>query len=276
MYADAQNQLNQEEQSTVKMRYYSQGKTDLANGDLGSAISSFQQLVRLDSNFRDAQQLLNQARNELQREDEANQLDRLYTEGKNYFDSGDWLQSIVVFEKLQQLKPDYRDINEKLLLAQNNSKNQNETAIAIDALPGDTEKRNWLGSFIPVGLIISLSLIPLGIIFFMVPSGRVKLLLMQGKYQKAALIYESLLLKNPHKLKLYPELAQIYSLQSRKDETALKVYDISLQQDISMKLKEKLIELTDQKINNPAKHIEINTLEEQLRLELANLNNKTI
>jgi tetratricopeptide (TPR) repeat protein len=276
MYADAQNQLNQEEQSAVKMRYYSQGKTDLASGDWGAAISSFQQLVRLDSNFRDAQQLLNQARNELQRETEANQLDKLYAEGNNYFDNGDWLKSIIVFEKLQQLKPGYRDVDEKLLLAQNYSNNQNETDIAIDVSPGNAETRNWLGSFIPVGLIISLSLIPLGIVFFMVPSGRVKLLLMQGKYQKAALIYESLLLKKPHKLKLYPELAQIYSFQNRKDETALKVYDISLQQDISTKLKEKLIELTDQKNNNSTKHIEINTLEEQLRLELANLNNKTI
>lgn len=276
MYTDAQNQLNQEEQSTVKMRYYNQGKTDIGSGDWEGAISNFEQLVRLDSNFKDTQQLLNQARNELQRETEANQIDKLYSEGKNYFDNGDWLKSIIAFEKVQQLKPGYRDVSEKLVLAQNYSNTQKETDIAIDVSPGETESQKGAGNFITVALIISLSLIPLGIVFFMVPAGRIKLLLIQGKYQQAASIYESLLLKKPHKVKLYPELAQIYSLLNRKDETALKVYDISLQQDISMKLKEKLIDLTDQKNNNTTNHIEINTLEEQLKLELASLNNKTI
>ena len=276
MYADAQTQLNQEEQSTIKLRYYDQGKTDLVGGDLEAAISSFEQLVRLDANFRDVQKLLNQAKNELQSETETNQLDKLYAEGKNHFDNGDWLKAIIVLEKLQQLKPGYRDVNEKLLFAQSNSATQKETNVATDFSPAKAETQNSSGNFFSVGVIIFLVIIPLGIIFFIVPSGRVKLFLLQGKYQKAAQIYESLLLKNPHKVKLYPELAQIYLMQNRKDDTALKVYGISLQQNIAMKLKEKLIELTDRKIITSTKHNEIDSLEEQLKMELENLKNKTI
>lgn len=276
LYADAQNQLNQVEQSTIKQRYYDQGKSDLASGDLQAAISSFEQVVRLDANFRDAQQLLIQAKNELQSETETSQFDKLYAEGKNHFDNGNWLQAIIVFEKLQQLKPGYRDVAEKLLFAQSNSATQQETELATDLSPVQVDAQNSPGNFFSVGVIISLFIIPLGIIFFVIPSGRVKLFLLQGKYQQAARIYESLLLKNPHKVKLYPELAQIYLMQKRKDDTAIKVYGISLQQNINWKLKEKLIEFTDRKITSGTKHNEINSLEEQLKMELENLKNKTI
>ena len=276
MYGDVQNQLSQEEQSIVKLRYYNQGRSDLASGDLEAAISSFEQLVRLDSNFRDAQQLLNQAKKEFQRANEVSQLDKFYADAMKNIDDGEWLQAIVMLEKLQQLKPGYRDVNEKLLLAQQGYTAETRTDEVVDLPVVATATKGRSNNLLPVGALLSLFIIPLGIIFFIVPTGRVKLYLMQGKYQKAAGVYESLLLKKPHRVKLYVELAQIYLLQKRKDETALKVYNISLQQNINTKLKEKLIEFTDRTISANTKKNEVKTLEEQLKMELENLTNKTI
>lgn len=275
MYANAQNQLNQEEQSTIKMRYYNQAQTDLASGDLEAAIASFEQLIRIDPNFRDTQQLLRQARNELQNKSETSQLEKLYAEGNTYFDAGNWLQAIIVFEKLQQLQPGYLDVAEKILLAHKNSSVPDKTDLAIDSTTAFVAETPSSGKLFLAGVIISIFIIPLGIIFFIVPTGKAKFLLLQGKQEQAAQIYESILLKNPHKVKLYPELARIYLIQNRKDDAALKVYSISLEQNIKLKLKERLLALTDQKIIPSVTQSEVDRLEEQLKSELEKLKNKT-
>ena len=126
-----------------------------------------------------------------------------------------------------------------------------------------------------IGAVLSLFLIPTGIALLIVPTTRAKLFLIQGNYPKAALIYESILMKKPNKVKLYPLLANIYLMLNRLDETARKVYDLTRQMDINPRLRQRLDELTNKKlINNiESKDNDIESLEQQLERELLNLKN---
>jgi tetratricopeptide (TPR) repeat protein len=118
-----------------------------------------------------------------------------------------------------------------------------------------------------------LILVPAGVALFVVPTARAKLLLIQGNYLKAALIYETILIKKPEKVKLYPLLANIYLMLNRNDDTARKVYDIALRMDISPQLRQRLDELTVKKIINNNESSDIEKLEEQLKRELLTLKN---
>ena len=96
---------------------------------------------------------------------------------------------------------------------------------------------------------------------------------MQGNYQKAALIYESILIKKPTKVKLYPLLANTYLMMNRNDETAQKVYDLALKMDISSNLRQRLDEMNGQKLLDHNSLGEAESLEEQLKRELLSLKN---
>lgn len=268
LYNDTQNKLNLEEQGSVKNRYYSQGKSDLANGNWQAAIVSFRQLIRLDPNFKDVQELLNRA--EARSQAEA-QLEQQYTEAMNHFNTGDWLKAIVTLERIQQIDSNYMDVKEKIMLAQ---ENYNKAQAPVETDRGSTAtaspkspNRKWL----LVGGILSLIVVPGGLALLVAPSNRAKFYLMQGNFPKAALIYESTLMKKPHKMKLYPALASIYLLQNRTDETAMKVYEISLQQNIDPQMRQKMLEITNGKSFKKIQPDPIENLEEKLKQELERL-----
>lgn len=273
VYRDAQNKLNQEGENSVKNRYYVQGKTYLNSGNWESAIASFKYIKNLDPKYRDVQFLLRQAQAGLENEAKSSQLENYYTEGINHYNNGRWLKAILAFEKIQQIDPNYKNVSEKLIIAQNNLNNPNIAEASEKSFENKKiskkETRNWIF----IGAFLSVLLIPMGVAFFMVPTNRAKWLLIQGNYQKAALIYESILMNKPNKVKLYPPLANIYLLLNRNDKTARKVYDIALQMDISPQLRQKLDELTNQKYLSPTEIDDIEGLEEQLRRELNELRN---
>ncbi|MDZ7264581.1 MAG: tetratricopeptide repeat protein [candidate division KSB1 bacterium] len=268
MYNDTQNKLNQEEQGSVKNRYYSQGKSDLANGNWQAAIVSFRQLIRLDPNYRDVQELLSQAEGRSRAEA---QLEQQYAEAMTHFNNGDWLKAIVSLEQIQQIDPNYMDVKEKIAQAQENyNKTQSRGEKTLASTPMESPKspnRKWL----LIGGILSLIMVPVGIALLATPSNRAKFYLMQGNFPKAAMIYESTLMKKPHKMKLYPALASIYLLQNRTDETAMKVYEISLQQKIDPQMRQKMLEITNGKSFKKIQSDPIENLEEKLKQELERL-----
>ncbi len=271
MYRDAQSKLNRDGESNVKNRYYVEGKTYLNNGNWEAAITSFELLKNFDQNYKDVQFLLQQAQAGLENQAKSLQLEDYYAEGINHYNNEDWLKAILSFEKTQQIDSNYKDISEKLLSAQTNL--NNSTISEITKPPVENQKlakrvtKNWM----LIGGALSLVLVPIGIAFFVVPITRAKLLLMQGNHQKAASIYESILMKKPTKVKLYPSLANIYLLLNRKDETARKVYDIVLQMDIRPQLRQKLDEITNEKYLTDDDLKGVESLEEQLKRELLSL-----
>ncbi len=273
VYRDAQNKLNREREESVKNQYYVQGKTYLNNGVWESAIAAFRQLKNLDPNFKDVQFLIQQAQNGLESEVKSLQLDSYYTEGLNYYGNGEWLKAVLTFEKIQQIKSDYKDVPEKLVEAQIKLNQSQVTDALIDPPGKDQNDQKGTKNLMLIGVLLSAVLIPIGAVFFTVPIARAKWLLMQGNYQKAALIYESILMKKPHKIKQYQLLANIYSMLNRNDETARKVYDLALKMDISSNLRQRLDEMNDHKYLDNNKPHEAESLEEQLKRELLSLKN---
>lgn len=271
MYREAQNKLNREGESSVKNRYYVEGKTYLNNGNWDAAITSFKLLKNLDPNYKDIQFLLQQAQAGLENRAKSLQLDDYYAEGINNYNNGDWLKAILSFEKVQQIDPNYKDVSEKLLAAQDNLNKVPVTEISNISIENQQVAKHEVKNWMLLGAIISLVLVPIGVAFFMVPTTRAKWLLIQGNHQKAASIYESILMKKPNKVKLYPSLASIYLMLNRKDETARKVYDIVLQMDISPQLRQSLDEIINEKYLDDNESNDIDSLEEQLRRELLNL-----
>lgn len=272
-YRDAQNKLNQEGEDSVKNRYYAQAKTYLNRGDWESAIASLKQLRDMDRNYRDVQFLLQQAQSGLENEAKSSQIDTYYAEAMNHYNSGDWLKAIIAFEKIQQINPNYQDVAEKLAAAQNNLDNPIAEATTEKYVENYKSSQKTNSNWMLIGAALSLFLIPTGIALFMIPTTRAKLLLLQGNHQKAALIYESILMKKPDKVKLYPLLANIYLMLNRLDETARKVYDLALQMDISPQLRQRLNELNNRKLINNSDSGDIESLEQQLVRELAKLKN---
>lgn len=271
MYRDAQSKLNREGESSVKNRYYVEGKTYLNNENWEAAITSFKLLKNLDQNYKDVQYLLQQAQAGLENQAKALQMEDYYAEGMNHYDNGDWLKAILSFEKIQQIDPNYKDISEKLVSAQANLNNTSVAEMMKPAFENQKLAKTYTKDWMLIGGVLSLVLLPLGVAFFVVPTTRAKLLLMQGNHQKAASIYESILMKKPNKVKLYPSLANIYLMLNRKDDTARKVYDIVLQMDISPQLRQKLDEITNERYLNNDDLKGVESLEEQLKRELLNL-----
>ena len=274
LYQDAQNKLNREGESSIKNRYYVQGKGYLNRGNWESAITSFKQLKNMDANYRDVQFLLQQAQNELEKEAKSNQLDSYYTEGIEFYNNAEWLKAILAFEKIQQIDPNFKDVPEKLVTAQNSLDKPQQVVDASNSIkPDKTKTIRKNGSWMFIGIGLSLLLIPMGIAFLFVPTTRAKWRLIQGNYQQAALIYESVLMKKPKKVKLYPSLANLYLLLNRNDEIARKVFDIALKMDIPSHLRQRLDEATNQQYLPQNDENAVESLEDRLRKELINLKN---
>ncbi len=269
MYRDAQSKLNREGEDSAKNRYYVQGKNYLNNGDWELAIATFKQLKNLDQNYRDVQFLLKQAEDGLAEAAKSPQLENYYIDAMKYYNDGDWLKAILVFEKIQQINPGFKDVSEKLTQAQNNVNQPKVAQTVKKSKEAKTGTNHWM----LIGGLLSVLLIPTAVAFFAVPTARAKWLLMQGNYQKAALIYESILIRKPDKVKLYPLLANVYLMLNRPDDTARKVYDIVLQMNISPKLRQRLDATVNQQFLNNKKSENQESLEEKLKRELFNLKN---
>ncbi|MDZ7331298.1 MAG: tetratricopeptide repeat protein [candidate division KSB1 bacterium] len=269
IYRDAQSKLAREGEDAVKNRYYTQGKTYLKASDWQSAIAVFRQLKSLDPNYRDIQFLLQQAQDSLAYQTKRTGLSNLYAEAMDHFNNGNWLDALIAFEKIQEIDSSYLDIAQKITEVQNKLHQTGAGASQrrTDGKDSKQSKPMWL--WIGVGLFALV--VPMAVVFSAVPSARARWLLMQGNYLKAATIYESILTRKPDKVKLYPQLANIYLMLNRADETAQKVYDMALKMDISPGLRQRLTQATNHRtIANNAAEPAI-SLEEKLMQELLNL-----
>jgi len=274
---DAQGRLNREDESQTMHRYYTMGVDAMKENDWNLAISSFERVIKYDSNYRNVQSLLQEANLGLESEQENDKLSRYYENGLAEFNKGDWLQAIIAFEKVKELDPQFRDVNEKLAAAKENiasmsSKSANNASLQ-DSESGSAKSQNWF----TWGAIFTAIFVPLLGTMMFSPTTRAKLYLLQGKYDRASRIYEQLLYKRPERHKFYITLANIYLIGNRTDETALRVYETVLQMNISPLLKQRLSTAVQYNFlkqgqgDNDAQ--QISYLEDELRRELKNLGN---
>ena len=115
-----------------------------------------------------------------------------------------------------------------------------EPALA-DAETNEQDSRGGLPSvLLIVGAVAALFALPIIGIVTLSPIARARIYLLRGKYDRAATIYEKLLLRNPARATLYPQLASIYLLSGRTDEKAMQVYQKVLQLNLSTRQREKI------------------------------------
>ncbi len=152
-------------------------------------------------------------------------IETLYQKGLFALHNGDWQQAVSAFEKIQLLDTEYKDLRNNLADARFN-------LIKSQIVKNQKSSSNGNSTFLVVGSTISVIFLPILGLLILSPVTRAKILFLQGKYDRAATIYEKKLLKNPGTIKLYALLANIYLLTNRSDAKALKVFEMILKLNI--------------------------------------------
>jgi tetratricopeptide (TPR) repeat protein len=248
-------QLTQTAQETRRLyaAIYDQAQKHEAEGKLDLAINSYNQLLQAAGSYKDADARLQKLRRQLEqttsREDtaaqEANSETILPMTGS--IAAADTLEMIAPpseadFETADMAAEEIDDagtINHDLAaqspqtLTSSDQVGVHQLAAAPAYPAGDlpvveapSNSRNF---FYAAGAVVAL------LVFFVLgllalsPVARARLLLLRGRYTEAARIYESAVMRQPGRLKLYPPLAHTYLLMGRRDQDAMRIYRMILQ-----------------------------------------------
>jgi len=237
--AQAKRGLQQESTRTAIARYYALGITAMNRNDLGEALAAFEEVRKLDKNYRDVASLLSQVQNALATDVTAAtsaavtppQADSLYQQALAFLAEDDMVQAAATFEKLQVLQPNYRDVVDRL--AQVRTYLQRNPTVGVPHR-GKTNTGLYIGV---IAVLVALPVLGLAVLN---PSTRARICLFRGDYAAAARIYERILQRHPKRLRLYPKLAELYLLLGRNDEPAMKAYRMVLQLNLPTRNREEI------------------------------------
>ena len=247
----AKTGLNKENQSTIIQRFYDNGKQAMFARNWGAALVALEKVKNIDSHYRDVQSLLMEVEERISSNTNENNsvdlktaslLDSLYTEAQGFIQIEDWFQSVSLLEKIQIIKPGYRDVIDLLATSRTNlalSNNDIQNSIA--------KKNNEDSTMFFGGLFLTLLFVPLMGYVVLVPQARARAFTLIGKHHLAANIYEHLLQQNPGKLKLYPPLANAYLLNGRRDQKALELFSTILKLNLNIPNRKKLEQIIQNK-----------------------------
>ncbi len=266
---EAQNKLAGENRETAVVRLYALGLAAMKWNELDEAHVAFQAVLRLDPNYRDTSARLHALENlraQLVSGNEADALaDSLKRMAQRAAAQSDWQQAVIALEALRIVRTNDREVIDRLAEAR--------TALALtqaaqNAAPVSSSEQSMSFSQIG-GLTVLMSLPALGWLFFS-PSARARRLRLRHDYRSAAKIYESELTRHPSRVKYFPKLAEIYLLEGRKDDEAMKVYRNVLQLNLAANNREEINAVVAQQYlqegRTDADAIEV--LEKQLEAEL--------
>jgi tetratricopeptide (TPR) repeat protein len=154
-------------------------------------------------------------------------LDSLYRAGFRHKFNGNPVEALVAFSKIQNIEPNFRDVITEIADLGDIIEKESRASNGLNS-PASHDEYNMVktssASKIMIGLAAAAVLLPTLGILFLYPSNRARIALMTGNRERACLIYESMLDKYPHKLKLYSNIASIYLTSNRSDEKAIQVY----------------------------------------------------
>ncbi len=248
----AKRALESESLNAVLAEHYAEGVAAMAKNDLQAALTAWRKVRQINPQYRDIASQLARAEALLQRKDEAATiqvtltaatalLDSLYKDGLRAAERADWVQAMASFEKLKLLQPNYRDVAGQLARAWEKL-DQAKSAEANAAVSNTEKKSSFAGASLAVVFVLS----AVGFIALS-PVTRARFHLWRGNDKAAAQIYERLLERHPGRAKHYPALADIYRLQDRRDERALKVYKTVLQLNLPFRHRDELNTIVAQK-----------------------------
>lgn len=159
--------------------------------------------------------------------------DSLYLEAQVAMAKQDWIHAVITLEKLQLVRPNYLNAADQLMQARANLNTVELSRVG----PISTRAGRLMAYLLPVlsvGLIVLIGLLP---------TSRARFELMRGNISAAARIYERMLKRSPHRLRLYSSLADIYLMQERRDEQALQLYKTILQLNPAFKHIQRITEI---------------------------------
>jgi len=268
--AEIGRRLQSESHESLTSRYYTDGLVAMQRKDYPMAISAFQHVVEMDANYLDAASRLAEARTSLQRAvtEEAHSrfgpdVEQFYQDGLAAIANGDYVNAFVNFKSIELVAPNYKDVPKKI----------EEAKRKLSETVPRAQSRTLLGDVLLAGTVAVAIILPVVGLYVFSPAARARLLLLQGDYAKAAEIYERLLEKRPTKLKLYPVLANIYLLEGRTDERAIKVFKMILQLNLLSHRREDINAIVAQRFLSEGRkdHDAINIMEDALRIEMRKL-----
>jgi len=154
-------------------------------------------------------------------------LDLLYREALTAVECQDWMQALIKLERIQFLRPDYRDVANLLAVSRARLLQQAQAAGSGAAFNG-----------------VELALLAAGAsllaLLFWLPVNRARLHRWLGNHARAAMIYEHLVFRKPSRTKFYVPLAEAYLRLNRRDATAMRIYKRVLELNLATALRAEL------------------------------------
>ncbi len=247
---DAERALENESTETIVARYYVDGVAALNRNDVGSALAALERVRRLNSQYRNVNELLAEIDRRLQQKTKPapaatfapEQIENLYQEALAAVAQENWMPAVVALEKLQLLQPNYRDA--VTLLAESRA----QLMVAGKNMASSGLTGSSTSSLLAIGgVIAALAAFPLIGFAVFSPAARARLHLLRGNLLAAAQLYEKILSRHPERVRLYSILANIYLLLRRQDEQALKVYKAILNLNLATQKREEINAIVSQK-----------------------------
>jgi tetratricopeptide (TPR) repeat protein len=246
---EANRGLESESRGAILAQYYLDAVAAMNREEYGTALALFEKVQKFDPRYKDTRRLIERIEAAYKPKEEAPRVSddyfkTMYEQALTHMSGEQWMDAVLVLEKLNMLAPN--DPNVTTLLTQ--AKENLQIASSPDITPEPVDNPNTI---LVVGATI-FALIGLPVIGVTVfsPNARARIHFLRGNYLKAAQIYERILAKHPEKLKIYTTLANIYLLLGRNDERAFRVFTMLINLNLAPHLHGQINSVMTQKYLN--------------------------
>ncbi len=207
-------------------------ETQSTNREANSPSNSNDRETTPGATQRTFEQSLSQRNTQLSMNIDSQLVRNFYKEALDLIQKEEWLQAGVVLEKVKLIEPNYQ--NTEFLLDQ---VKQNLTMSSVMNAKGKfaAESKSRNSGFILFGFLAGAVMLPVGLLLLS-PTTRARYYILLKKYDKAREIYEGMLTKKPHNIKLYITLANIYINERRIDEVAIRIFERAIQYNDNLKI----------------------------------------
>ncbi|MDM8528440.1 protein kinase [Anaerolineales bacterium HSG24] len=150
------DKIDETERQAVLLADYNGAKQAIKNGFWQDAVNRLENVVKQQSDYRDAQELLDKAQENVQRDAVRKPVAVLYDDALALIEKRDWKQAIDQLEEIQRISPGYQDINELLVQSKAaNKRAMNDPSLQTASTSNDSDRSLWLGA-IGIGIILVL------------------------------------------------------------------------------------------------------------------------
>jgi len=237
--AQAEKFLKRERTASILSRYYNDAIAAMNRNDWGLAKAALEKIQKIDSSYQDVPSLSAKLENlQLQQTNAVavisvatTLLDSLYRDGLNSLEKGDWTNAAISFEKLRLLQPNHPEVAYHLARVWEKLGKFKSTELQKES---NDKNREGLYAGSAFAAFLALSVVVFA------SAARVRFHQWRGNHQRAAQMYEKILARNPHRVKLYSRLADSYLHLGRKDERAMKAYKAILYFNLATRRREEI------------------------------------